>query len=138
MIKQGNKVKVHYTGRLTDGEVFDSSEGREPIEFEVGTSQVIKGFEDAVLGLNVGDKATVTIQPENGYGMVREDLIISVEKDQVPENVEVGVQLQGLGQNGQPFNVTVKEINDDSVKLDANHPLAGKVMEFEINVVEVN
>lgn len=137
MIKQGNKVKVHYTGR-SDGEVFDSSEGREPIEFEVGTSQVIKGFEEAVLGLNVGDKATVTIHPENGYGMIREDLIISVGKDQVPEGVEVGAQLQGLGQNGQPFNVTVTEINTDSVKLDANHPLAGKVMEFDISVVEVN
>lgn len=138
MIKQGNKVKVHYTGRLSDGEVFDSSDGRDPIEFEVGTSQVIKGFEEAVLGLNVGDKATVTIQPENGYGMVREDLIISVGKDQVPEGVEVGSQLQGLGENGQPFNVTVRKIDEDSVTLDANHPLAGKVMEFEIDVVEFN
>lgn len=138
MIKEGNKVKVHYTGRLSDGEVFDSSDGRDPIEFEVGTSQVIKGFEEAVLGLNVGDKATVTIQPENGYGMVREDLIISVGKDQVPEGVEVGSQLQGLGENGQPFNVTVRKIDEDSVTLDANHPLAGKVMEFEIDVVEFN
>jgi len=138
MIKQGNKVKVHYVGKLEDGEIFDSSEGREPIEFEVGTNDVIKGFEDAVLGLKVGDKTTIKIQPEEGYGMVREDLIMSVPKDQVPEGVEVGVQLQGLGQNGQPFNVTVKEINEDSVLLDANHPLAGQVMEFEIDVVEVN
>jgi peptidylprolyl isomerase len=138
MIKQGNKVKVHYVGKLEDGEIFDSSEGREPIEFEVGTNDVIKGFEDAVLGLKVGDKTTIKIQPEEGYGMVREDLIMSVSKDQVPEGVEVGVQLQGLGQNGQPFNVTVKEINEDSVLLDANHPLAGQVMEFEIDVVEVN
>ena len=136
MIKQGNTVKVHYTGKLEDNSVFDSSNGREPIEFEIGTQQVIEGFETAVLGLTKGDKTTVTIPSEKAYGPVREELIIQVPKEQVPQDAQIGVQLQGVNQMGQPFNVTVVDLNESTATLDANHPLAGKTLIFDIEVVD--
>ncbi len=134
MIKQGSTVKVHYIGKI-GSDVFDSSEGKEPIEFIVGMNQVIVGFENAVLGLNIGDKTNVSILPENGYGELREDLIISAPLESVPSDVVVGSSLQGIDNNGQPFNVVVKEVGDGVVLLDANHPLAGKTLDFEIEVV---
>lgn len=134
MIQRGNKVKVHYTGKIGE-EIFDSSEGKEPIEFTLGSQEVIAGFENAIIGKNVGDKVTVTISPEEGYGDLRDDLIISVEKSQVPADVQIGHTLQGVNPDGMPFNVTVSEIQEDMVILDANHPLAGKTLEFEIEVV---
>lgn len=137
MIQKGNTVKVHYTGKLEDNKVFDSSAGRQPIEFQVGNQQVIEGFESAVLGLNKGDKTTITIDPDKAYGDIRPELIMAVPKDQVPQDVAVGVQLQGVGQNGEPFNVTVREISESTVTLDANHPLAGKKLIFDIEVVDV-
>jgi peptidylprolyl isomerase len=137
MIQKGNTVKVHYTGKLEDNKVFDSSAGRQPIEFQVGNQQVIEGFESAVLGLNKGDKTTITIDPDKAYGDIRPELIMAVPKNQVPQDVKVGVQLQGVGQNGEPFNVTVREINESTVTLDANHPLAGKKLIFDIEVVDV-
>lgn len=136
MIQQGNTVKVHYTGKLEDNQVFDSSDGRQPIEFKIGSQQVIEGFESAVLGLDKGDKTTITIDPEKAYGQVRPDLIMSVPKSQVPQDVTIGAQLQGVAQNGEPFSVTVKEITESSVTLDANHPLAGKKLIFDIEVVD--
>ena len=136
MIKQGNTVKVHYTGKLEDNQVFDSSEGKQPIEFLVGSQQVIEGFESAVLGLTKGDKTTVNIPADKAYGELREDLLITVPKNQVPSDVQVGAQLQGIGQNGEPFNVTVKTVSESEVVLDANHPLAGKNLIFEIEVVD--
>jgi peptidylprolyl isomerase len=111
MIQKGNTVKVHYTGKLEDNQIFDSSVGRQPIEFEVGSGQVIPGFENAVIGLQVGDKTEVIINPEQGYGPVREELIMTVPRNQVPLDVEEGAQLQGVGQDGQPFNVTVVEFS---------------------------
>lgn len=136
MITQGNTVKVHYTGKLEDNQVFDSSNGKEPIEFLVGSQQVIEGFESAVLGLTKGDKTTVNIPADKAYGELREDLLITVPKNQVPSDVQVGAQLQGIGQNGEPFNVTVKTVSESEVVLDANHPLAGKNLIFEIEVVD--
>lgn len=136
MITQGNTVKVHYTGKLEDNQVFDSSEGKQPIEFLVGSQQVIEGFESAVLGLTKGDKTTVNIPADKAYGELREDLLITVPKNQVPSDVQVGAQLQGIGQNGEPFNVTVKTVSESEVVLDANHPLAGKNLIFEIEVVD--
>ena len=137
MIQIGNTVKVHYTGKLEDNQIFDSSVGRQPIEFEVGAGQVIPGFENAVIGLQVGDKTEVIINPEQGYGPVREELIMSVPRNQVPADVEEGAQLQGVGQDGQPFNVTVKSVNEETVVVDSNHPLSGKNMIFEIEVVDI-
>jgi len=136
MIKQGNTVKVHYTGRLEDNSVFDSSNGREPIEFEVGTQQVIEGFETAVIGLNKGEKTTVTIPSDKAYGESRNELIQQIPRSQVPQDVTVGSQLQGVDPQGQPFTVTVTDVNESFVTIDANHPLAGKTLIFDLEVVD--
>jgi FKBP-type peptidyl-prolyl cis-trans isomerase 2 len=136
MIKSGNKVTVHYTGKFENGVVFDTSIEKEPIEFEVGAGQVIPGFDNAVVGMKVGEKKTVNIKPEQGYGEVNKEMIVKVAKDQVPEGAKVGDKLQGQNQNGQPVNVVVKSINEDSITLDANHELSGKTLEFEIEVVD--
>jgi peptidylprolyl isomerase len=136
MIENGKKVSVHYTGRLTDGSMFDTSEGREPLKFEMGSGQLIPGFEKALQGKVIGDKVTVNIPADEAYGEVREDLIVSVPKSQMPGNVEVGQSLQAQG-NGQSFNVLVKEILEETVLIDGNHPLAGKELIFDIEVLEV-
>ena len=137
MIENGKVVSVHYVGKFTDGEVFDSSEGREPLQFEVGSGQLIPGFESAIIGKVVGDKVTANITPEEGYGLVREDLIVSVPLDKMPGDVEVGQALEAQGDNGQSAQVFVKEVNEDNVIIDGNHPLAGKDLVFEIEVVEI-
>ena len=137
MIENGKVVSVHYVGKFTDGEVFDSSEGREPLQFEVGAGQLIPGFESAIIGKIVGDKVTANITPEEGYGLVREDLIVSVPLDKMPGDVEVGQALEAQGENGQSAQVFVKEVNEDNVVIDGNHPLAGKDLVFEIEVVEI-
>lgn len=136
MIKQGNTVKVHYTGRLEDNSVFDSSNGKEPIEFQVGNQQVIEGFESAVMGLTKGDKTTVNIPSDKAYGELRNELIQQVPRNQVPQDVQVGAQLQGVNPQGQPFVVTVTEVSESTVTIDANHPLAGKNLIFDIEVVD--
>ncbi len=136
MIKSGNKVRVHYTGKLENGDVFDTSVKREPIEFEVGSGQVIPGFENAVIGMNTGESVTVSIKPEEAYGLISEEMIVTVPKDQVPEDAQVGAKLQGQNQEGQPVNVVVKKVTEYSVTLDGNHELAGKTLEFEINIVD--
>jgi FKBP-type peptidyl-prolyl cis-trans isomerase 2 len=138
-VKDGDTVKVHYTGTLENGEVFDTSENREPLEFTLGQGQLIPGFEKAVTGLNIGDSTTVDIPSKEAYGDVREDLIISVPKNQLPDNIEpqVGMQLQVNQPDGQPVPVRVTEIGDENLTLDANHPLAGKDLSFKIEVVDV-
>jgi FKBP-type peptidyl-prolyl cis-trans isomerase SlpA len=135
-IEQGKKVKVHYTGKNVDGEVFDSSEGREPLEFTVGEGQLIPGFENGVIGMEAGEKKTVEIEPSLGYGDIREDLVSEVEKEKLPEGVQEGQVLQAMTNQG-PMNVTVKEIKEDKAVIDANHPLAGKTLVFDLEVVEV-
>jgi peptidylprolyl isomerase len=137
--KDGDTVKVHYTGTLADGEVFDTSAEREPLEFTLGQGQLIPGFEKAVVGMSVGDSTEIDIPSDEAYGEVREDLIISVPKDQLPDDVEpqVGMQLQVNQPNGQPVPVRVAEVGETELKLDANHPLAGKDLKFQIELVEV-
>lgn len=137
MVEKGKVVAVHYTGKLTDGEMFDSSEGKDPLRFQVGSGQIIPGFESAIMGKNIGDKVTININPEEAYGQVREDLIVKVNKEQMPGEVEVGQSLQAQADNGQAVNVVVKEINEDNVVVDGNHPLAGKELVFDIEVVEI-
>ena len=137
MIEQGSIVSVHYTGKFTDGNVFDSSEGRGPLRFRVGSGQLIPGFEMAIIGKEVGDKVTTNISPEDAYGAVREDLIVSVPLDKMPGQVEVGQALEAQGENGQSAQVFVKEVNEDHVIIDANHPLAGKELVFEIEVLNI-
>ena len=138
-VKKGDTIRVHYTGKLEDGQEFDSSLKRDPLQFEVGTGSMIKGFENAVLDLRPGDKKTVTIVPEEAYGERDENLLIKMPKKSVPEGVtpEVGMRLQIANQQGQAVPVVVTEVLDDSLRLDANHPLAGKTLVFDIEVVEI-
>lgn len=138
--KSGDAVKVHYTGTLDDGSVFDSSAGREPLEFTLGEGMMIPGFEQAVLGMAIGEKkAKVNIPSAEAYGEPREDMIIEVPSSNVPEdlNPQVGQQLAVTRPDGQPMPVTVLEVREDAVLLDANHPLAGKDLNFEIELVSI-
>ena len=137
MITEGSTVEVHYTGKFTNEEVFDSSEGKDPLQFQVGTGQIIPGFENAILGKNVGDKVQITIPAEEAYGEVREDLFVQVALDKLPGQVEVGQTLQADGGNGQPVTVIVEQVNEDHVIINGNHPLAGKELVFDIEVVSV-
>ncbi|PKD44906.1 FKBP-type peptidyl-prolyl cis-trans isomerase [Rhodohalobacter barkolensis] len=138
-VKDGDTVKVHYTGTLKDGTVFDTSAEREPLEFTLGQGQLIPGFEKAVQGLAEGDSTEVDIPSEEAYGESREDLVISVPKDQLPDDVEpqVGMQLQVNQQDGQPIPVRITEVGEENLTLDANHPLAGQDLKFEIELVEI-
>ncbi|OVE81106.1 hypothetical protein BVY04_04065 [bacterium M21] len=124
--KDGDAVKIHYTGTLDDGSVFDSSDGRDPLAFELGSGQVIKGFDDAVRGMIVDEEKTVTIAPENAYGVASDENVITVPPDQVPPemNPSKGDKLQLMAPNGQPIPVTVVDVTDEGVTLDANHELA--------------
>jgi len=137
----GNKTaKVHYTGTLADGTVFDSSRERDPFEFVVGAGQVIKGFDDAVVEMTVGDTKTVTVPSDEAYGPHFAERVIEVDHSQFTEGVipEVGMQLQSVGEEGQPPMVaTVTEVTEDKVILDANHPLAGQDLTFEIELMEL-
>ena len=138
-IKDGNQVKVHYTGKLTDGTVFDSSEGREPLAFEMGKGMMIPGFEKGVMGMALNEEKTITIQPEDAYGSVREDMIAEVPNQQLPPEIkpEVGMELMSQTPDGQQLVVKIKEVKDDSIIIDANHPLAGQELTFDIKVVEI-
>jgi FKBP-type peptidyl-prolyl cis-trans isomerase 2 len=137
MITQGSTVEVHYTGRFLDGEVFDSSEGKEPLQFEIGSGQIIPGFETAIMGKNIGEKVSVTVTPEQAYGPIREDLVVEVPSDKMPGPVEVGQLLQADGGDGGIVQVIVKEVKDDVVVIDGNHPLAGQDLVFDIEVVSI-
>lgn len=138
--QNGNKVQVHYKGRLDDGTVFDQSQPDQPLEFQVGAGQVIPGFDKAIEGMNAGDEKTVTIQCAEAYGDHREDLVMNVSRDRIPPdlNVEVGQRLQMERNDGQKIPVTVTQMDDQSVTLDANHPLAGKDLTFDIKLVNVS
>ncbi|MFA9476723.1 peptidylprolyl isomerase [Phycisphaerales bacterium AB-hyl4] len=138
-VKQGDTVKVHYTGKLDDGTVFDTSVEREPIEFTLGEGQIIPGFEEAVEGLEPGQKTTTTIPAEKAYGQRNEEAVVQVERSQLPENLdpEVGQQLQMQQPNGQPIPVRVTDVSEQNITIDANHPLAGKDLSFEIELVAV-
>jgi FKBP-type peptidyl-prolyl cis-trans isomerase 2 len=134
----GDTVQVHYTGKLEDGSVFDSSRGRDPLEFTLGSGHVIEGFDSAVAGMAPGEEKTVTIPADNAYGGRRDELVFEVERSQLPDTIEpeVGQQLQ-MSQNGQVAIVTIADVTADGVKLDANHPLAGRDLTFELELVEV-
>ncbi|MCA1797319.1 MAG: peptidylprolyl isomerase [Desulfuromonadaceae bacterium] len=139
-VKQGTQVKVEYTGTFDDGTEFDSSEGKQPLEFTCGEKQVIPGFEEAVEGMSVGEKKTFRVEPEKGYGEYDEQQQVVVERSMLPEDLELkeGIQLQVETQSGEPVIVQVTDIADDKVTLDANHPLAGKALNFSLEVVEAS
>lgn len=138
-IKTGDTVKVNYTGRLEDGSVFDTSlvEGREPLQTTLGQGQLIKGFENGLIDMTEGEKKTVTIEVEDAYGPYQDYMVEEVEKEKLPGEVEVGTPLQAQTQMG-PINFVVKEVKENTVVLDANHPLAGQRLIFDLEVVEIN
>jgi FKBP-type peptidyl-prolyl cis-trans isomerase 2 len=137
--EHGDTVKVHYTGSLDDGSVFDSSEGREPLEFTLGNGDVIPGFDEGVCGMVTGEEKTVTIPAAQAYGDPRAELTAKVPREEFPDEItpEPGMSLQMMLPNGQPIPVTIVEVAEDHVLLDANHPLAGKDLTFKLQLVDV-
>ena len=138
--KSGDTVKIHYTGTLDDGSEFDSSVGREPLEFSLGTGQVIAGFDKAVDGMTVGESQTVTIPPAAAYGERHEQLVQQVPRTSFPDDMtpEVGMQLQSQSPEGEVMNLVVAEVDEESITVDANHPLAGLALTFAIELIEVS
>lgn len=137
--KKGDTVKVHYTGKFTDGMPFDTSEGAEPVEFKIGEGKLIPGFEEAMIGMSPGEAKTVTIPPEKAYGFYREDKIIKVDRKDIPEDItpEEGMTLEVSAPNGQFIPVQVTEVKGDKITLDANNPLAERDLVFDICLVEI-
>lgn len=136
---KGNTVKVHYTGKLKDGTIFDSSENREPLEFTLGDGNMIKGFDAAVQGMNVGDDKSVTIPSDEAYGEKKDEMLVDIPRTQVPADIkpEVGMDLSIQNQQGQPMPVKVVHVDEEKITLDANHPLAGQDLIFDIKLVEI-
>ena len=137
--KAGDTVKIHYTGTLSDGTQFDSSAGRDPLEFALGSGQVIPGFDKAVDGMSVGESKSVTIAPEDAYGQKHEQLVQDVPKSALPDDMEpqVGMQLQSQSPDGQVIQLVVTAVGDDTITVDGNHPLAGHELNFEIELVAI-
>lgn len=139
--KAGDTVKVHYTGKLKDGTQFDSSQGREPLEFTIDEGKIIPGFEQAVIGMSPGEHKTVVIPEAQAYGPRREEAVQEAPKSALPPEIEpelqVGMQLQANNPQGQPMILTVTGIGDESITLDANHPLAGQDLVFDLELVEI-
>lgn len=140
VVKKGDTIKIHYHGTLYDGSIFDSSKQREPLEFEVGSGMVIPGFDDGVMNMKVGDVKTINIPFDEAYGPVQEEMIIDFPRNQFPEDMqpEAGMQLQMSDKSGQNFPVVIISANDEIVKLDANHPLAGKDLTFELELIDIS
>ena len=139
-IQNNDNISVHYTGTFEDGEVFDSSRERGPLSFEVGAGQMIKGFDDAVVGMDVGESKQITLAPEDAYGHRNEEMLVELPTTSFPEDMELemGLQLQLTNQNGQPVPATVVQIGDENITMDVNHPMAGKTLVFDIEIVEVS
>ncbi len=137
--KSGDTVKIHYTGTLDDGTEFDSSAGRDPLEFSLGSGQVIAGFDNAVEGMAVGDSKTVTLPPDEAYGDRHEKLLQDVPRTSLPDDMkpEVGMALQTQKPDGQVMNLVIADVTEDSITVDANHPLAGPALTFAIELVEI-
>ncbi|MGV8118735.1 MAG: peptidylprolyl isomerase [Candidatus Xenobiia bacterium LiM19] len=136
---QGSIVRVHYTGTLDDGEIFDSSKDRSPLQFIIGEGRLLKPFEDTVVGMAPGESRKVTIPPENAYGLHRKEMVMVVERNKLPSNIvpEVGMRLEIALDSRSNVMVEITEINGKEITLDANHPLAGKTITFEIQLVEI-
>ncbi|MDQ3743506.1 MAG: peptidylprolyl isomerase [Acidobacteriota bacterium] len=136
--KDGDRVRVHYTGKLEDGQVFDSSRGGEPLEFTVGAGEVIPGFDEAVRGMGVGETKTVEIEPEDAYGPRRDGLVATIEREraQFPVEPQVGMSLALPLQDGNQIEVVVTEVTPEHVTIDGNHPLAGEKLIFDVELVE--
>lgn len=138
-VKTGDTVRIHYTGTLADGSTFDSSQGRDPLEFTVGSGQIIPGLDKAIPGMEVGDKKTVQVPAEDAYGDTNPEARQDVPRSEIPDDIplDLGTQLQVQAQGGQVLPVTVVAVTEEVVTLDANHPLAGKDLTFDIELVEI-
>lgn len=138
-VKENNTVKVNYTGKLSDGQIFDTSEGKEPIEFTLGQGQIIPGFEKGLIDMKLNEKKTITIAKEEAYGEVNSALIQEVNKSELPQDMapQVGMGLVSKTPDGQEMNLMVVEVKEESIIIDGNHPLAGKDLIFDIEVVEI-
>jgi FKBP-type peptidyl-prolyl cis-trans isomerase SlpA len=138
-VKQDDTVKVHYTGKLANGEVFDSSLERDPMEFQVGKGQLIPGFENGIIDMKVNEKKTLVIPSDQAYGEPRKELVQEVPKDKLPEEIkpEIGMGLVSTTPDGNEIQLVVKEIKDDAIVVDGNHPLAGQELTFDIEVIEI-
>lgn len=139
-VKSGDNVSIHYTGTLADGSVFDSSEGRDPLQFEVGSGQIIPGLDKALPGMTVGEKKQVDVPADEAYGQPMDEARQSIPRDQIPADIplELGTRLQMQTADGQAVPVVVTELSDESVTLDANHPLAGQDLTFNIELVAID
>lgn len=137
--KAGDTVRIHYTGKLDDGTQFDSSQGRDPLEFAVGSGQVIPGFDRAVEGMTVGENKSVRLAAEDAYGPRHDELVQEVPRNALPEGMEpeVGMPLEARGSDGQTMRLTVTGLADESITVDGNHPLAGQALNFDIELVEI-
>ena len=137
--KTGDTVRIHYTGKLDNGQQFDSSSGRDPLEFVLGDGQVIPGFEQAVIGMTVGDNKTVAIQPEDAYGERYDQLVQKVARNELPDDMELqeGMQLQAQSPDGHTTRFVITAIDAESITVDGNHPLAGQILNFDIELVEI-
>jgi peptidylprolyl isomerase/FKBP-type peptidyl-prolyl cis-trans isomerase SlpA len=137
--QKGDTVTVHYTGKLKDGSVFDSSEGRDPLEFKIGEGRIIPGFEEAVVGMEPEAKRTVEVPPEQGYGQHQDGMTKQFSKDQLPDDItpQVGQRLQLTSPEGQVMEVHISAMDDDTITIDANHPLAGKTLTFDIQLISI-
>lgn len=137
--KKGDNVSIHYTGTLNDGTKFDSSEGREPLAFVLGSSQIIPGFSDAVEGMSVGESKTVTISSDKAYGERSPEMVQEIPRSNIPEDIELveGLALSASGPEGQQINFKVISFNDDTVTLDGNHPLAGQELTFALELISI-
>ncbi len=138
-VKENDTVKVHYTGKLSNGQVFDSSEGREPLEATLGQGMLIPGFEKAIIDMKVNDKKTVNIPKEEAYGDIQEGLFHKVDNSQLPEEIkpEIGMGLTSKDAEGREFQFRIAEVNDDHIIVDGNHPLAGQDLTFDLELVEI-
>jgi len=138
-LKTGDTAKVHYTGTLEDGRVFDTSNDRDPLEFTVGEGQIIPGFENGLIGMEIGETRNIEVAPDDAYGLRQEELVLEIPVREFPENItpEIGLQLQIKQQDGTPFGVVITDVSEEAVTLDANHPLAGQTLFFEVKLVEI-
>jgi peptidylprolyl isomerase len=137
--KSGDTVRVHYTGKLEDGTKFDSSAGKDPLEFSLGANDVLPGLDSAIEGMAVGDSKSVKIAANDAYGPRHEQLIQDVPREHLPDDLQpaVGMQLQAQGQDGQPIRLVITAVEDKTITVDGNHPLAGKPLNFDIELVEI-
>ena len=137
--QKGDTVAVEYTGKLETGETFDTSKGKPPLEFEIGKGMVIKGFEEGVIGMNVGEEKDITIAAEDGYGKRNKNYIKELPKKSIPKDLEIkeGMLLIFKREDSMRVPATIREIKDDTVKVDSNHPLAGKNLKFHVKLVEI-